>query len=116
LDALDKYERTIQTSRGNGINSLTRQAATKWRVYQLQKGVELLELVSEDNTDSNESETVEAADLDLDVEAYVVDRPLVPLPDSPGTSADYWRGDYSDQNLGMDFTLGSTFPYWPSSS
>jgi hypothetical protein len=42
LDTLDKYELTIRAARSNDISSLTRQAATKWRVYQLQKGVELL--------------------------------------------------------------------------
>jgi hypothetical protein len=90
LDVLGKYERSIQPSRGKNISGLRRQAATKWRAYKLQKSVELLELVSEDDTDSNASETAEVADLDLDVSAYLVDTPLIPLLDSPAsTSTDY---------------------------
>jgi hypothetical protein len=49
-------------------------------------------LVSEDYTDSNASETVEPASLDLDVEAYLVDMPLIPLLDSPGTNTEFWKG------------------------
>jgi hypothetical protein len=97
---------------GAKISSLRRQAASKWRAYKLQKDVELLELVSEDDTDSDASETAESADLDLDVSAYLVDMPLVPLLDSPAsTSTDYWAGRLDkDQDLGFDFGLDATFP------
>jgi pyruvate dehydrogenase complex dehydrogenase (E1) component len=61
LDALSAYELSIWTPLGSG------HAASGWNVYKLQKGVELLELVSEDNTDSNVSETLDPASLDLDV-------------------------------------------------
>jgi hypothetical protein len=71
-----------------------------------------MELVSKDDTDSDVSETAEAADLDLDIGAYLVDMPLVPLLDSPAsTSADYWAGKLDlDLDLGLDFNLDVTFP------
>jgi DNA-directed RNA polymerase subunit L len=89
---------------------MRRQAASKWRAYRLQKNVELLELVSEDDTDSNALETALVADLDMDVSAYLVDMPLVPLLDSPAsTSTEYWAGKL-DLDLGFDFGLDATFP------
>jgi hypothetical protein len=110
LDALDAYELSIRPALSDSKSNLTRQAATKWKVYLLQKGVELLELVSEDDTDSNVSETVEPASLDLDVDSYLLDMPLPPQLDSPGSSADFWKGGSWDLDLGLNFNLGSTFP------
>jgi hypothetical protein len=112
LDALDAYDLSIRPALSSGA------AATKWSVYQLQKGVELLELVSEDDTDSDISETVDPATLDLDVDSYLLDMPLPPLMDmtlpplldSPGSSADFWKGGSWDLDLSLDFNFGSTFP------
>jgi hypothetical protein len=76
----------------------------------LQKYVELSEMVSEGDTDCNASETAEVAD--MDVNAYFVDKPTVPLLDSPtSTSADYLTGKLDlDLDLGVDFGLDATFP------
>jgi hypothetical protein len=110
LDALDAYELSIRPALCDIKRNLTRQAATKRKVYQLQKGMELLELVSEDDTNSNVSETVEPASLDLDVDSYLLDMPLPPLLDSPGSNADFWKGGSWDLDLCLNFNLGSTFP------
>jgi hypothetical protein len=40
-----------------------------------------MELVSEDDTDSNVSETLDPASLDLDVDQYLLEMPLSPMLD-----------------------------------
>jgi hypothetical protein len=113
MDALAAYELSIRTPLGSG------DAATRWNVYQLQKGVELLELVSEDDTDSNVSETLDLTSLDLDVDQYLLEMPLSPMLDmtllpsmlnSPGSTADFWGSGVWNLDLGVDHNLGSTFP------
>ncbi len=111
LDALSAYELSIRTPLGSG------HAASRWNVYELQKGVELLELVSEDDTNSNVSETLDPASLDLDVGQYLLEMPLSPMLDmtllpsmlnSPGSSADFWGSGDWNLDLGVDHNLGST--------
>jgi hypothetical protein len=72
--------------------------------------------VSEDDTDSAISETVDPASLDFAVDSYLRDLPLsllldmtlLPsLLDSPGSSAGFWKGGNWDLDLGL-FNLGST--------
>jgi hypothetical protein len=72
--------------------------------------MELSEIVSEDDADSNASDTAEVADLDVD--AYFVYTPTVPLLDSPTSkSSDFWAGNLDlDLDLGVDFGLDATFP------
>jgi hypothetical protein len=80
--------------------------ARKWSAYALQKNLEISEIVSEDDTDSNTSETAEVADLDID--CFFLDSPTVPLLDSLATtSPDFWGGELE---LGLDFGLDATFP------
>jgi hypothetical protein len=113
LDALNTYELSIRNTLGSG------DAAARWNVYQLQKGVELLELVSEDDTDSNVSETLDPASLELDVDQYLLDMPMYTMLDmtllpsmlnSPGSSADIWGSGVWSLDLGVDNNLGSTLP------
>ena len=100
-DALNTYEQSIRTTLGTGA------AAARWNVYQLQKGVELLELVSEDDTDSDVSETLDPASLELDLDQYLLDMPMSTMLDmsllptmliSPGSSTDIWgNGVWSEE-------------------
>jgi hypothetical protein len=112
LDALNTYEQSIRTTLGTGA------AAASWNVYQLQKGVELLELVSEDDTDSDASETLDPASLELDLDQYLLDMPmstmldmsqLPPMPISSGSSADIWGDGVWDEEWRMNH-LGSILP------
>jgi hypothetical protein len=74
--------------------------------------------VSQDDTDSNVSETVEPASMGLDVDSYLLDMPLPPLLDIPlppllgssGSSEDFLKGGSWDLDLGLTFNLGYTFP------
>ena len=74
-------------------------------------------MVSEDDTDSNVSETLDPASLELNVDQYLLDMPMSTMLDtsllpsmlnSPGSSANFWGSGVWSLVLGVDNNLGST--------
>jgi hypothetical protein len=110
LDALGNNERTLQPLKGNQSRGRGRAMARTWSAYYLQKNLELAEIISEDDTDSDTSET--AAVPDLDIDCFFNDSPIIPLLDSPAsTSTGLWGGELE---LGLDVGLSATTLKWPS--
>ena len=76
-------------------------------------------MVSEDDTDSDVSETLDPASLDLNLDQHLLDMPMSTMLDmsllpsmlnSPGSSADIWGSGVWSLDLGVDHNLGSTLP------
>jgi hypothetical protein len=106
LDALVKYERTILPSKGNRSRGRGRAMARKWSAYYLQKNLELAEIISEDDTDGDSSETAAVPELDYD--CFFRDSPIIFLLDSPAsTSPERWGGVLE---VGLDLGLSATTP------
>ena len=76
-------------------------------------------MVSEDDTDSDVSETLDPASLELDLDQYLLDMPMSTMLDmsllptmliSPGSSADIWGNGVWSEEWGVDHNLGSILP------
>jgi hypothetical protein len=106
LDALGKYERTIQSTKGNQSKGKGCAMAHKWSAYYVQKNLELAEIISKDDTGSDSLETAAVPEMDYD--CFFRDSPILPLLDSPvSTSQESWGGELE---LGLDLGLSATTP------